>query len=165
MFLCRCAATDHRKFSTNYLVRHLSVSPHASVLLLLSLWTVHCGGCDFDWEGVKNLKTTIDSNPTGFVSSNALVSCHSAPEPPLCAPVICLFYLVFYESAQSLMIAALGGNDQGQRLIRKTKTLWIRYPTGCDRELITLYFILSINYQSHCFFQALLHKELVITAV
>ncbi|TNN02676.1 uncharacterized protein [Takifugu rubripes] len=36
------------------------------VLLLLSLWTVHCGGCDFDWEGVKNLKTTIDSNPTGF---------------------------------------------------------------------------------------------------
>uniref|UniRef100_A0A674NH78 Uncharacterized protein n=1 Tax=Takifugu rubripes TaxID=31033 RepID=A0A674NH78_TAKRU len=42
--------------------------PHASVLLLLSLWTVHCGGCDFDWEGVKNLKTTIDSNPTGFLT-------------------------------------------------------------------------------------------------
>ncbi|XP_041798039.1 uncharacterized protein zgc:174888 [Chelmon rostratus] len=36
------------------------------VLLLLSLLTVQCGGCDFDWEGVKNIKTTIDSNPTGF---------------------------------------------------------------------------------------------------
>uniref|UniRef100_UPI0037E741B4 uncharacterized protein n=1 Tax=Semicossyphus pulcher TaxID=241346 RepID=UPI0037E741B4 len=36
------------------------------VLLLLSLWTVQCGGCDFDWEGVKNIKTTIDSNPNGF---------------------------------------------------------------------------------------------------
>lgn len=39
-----------------------------TVLLLLSLLTVQCGGCDFDWEGVKNIKTTIDSNPTGFVS-------------------------------------------------------------------------------------------------
>ncbi|XP_071768876.1 uncharacterized protein LOC139922295 [Centroberyx gerrardi] len=36
------------------------------VLLLLSFLTVQCGGCDFDWEGVKNIKTTIDSNPTGF---------------------------------------------------------------------------------------------------
>ncbi|KAM6994228.1 uncharacterized protein LKV04_006641 [Tautogolabrus adspersus] len=36
------------------------------VLLLLSLLTVQCGGCDFDWEGVKNIKATIDSNPTGF---------------------------------------------------------------------------------------------------
>ncbi|TDH11709.1 hypothetical protein EPR50_G00063710 [Perca flavescens] len=36
------------------------------VLLLLSLLTVRCGGCDFDLEGVKNIKTTIDSNPTGF---------------------------------------------------------------------------------------------------
>lgn len=37
------------------------------VLLLLSLLTVQCGGCgDFDWEGAKNIKTTIDSNPTGF---------------------------------------------------------------------------------------------------
>ncbi|XP_029306525.1 uncharacterized protein LOC115020736 isoform X2 [Cottoperca gobio] len=36
------------------------------VLLLLSLLTVRCGGCDFDWEGVKNIKRTIDSNPTGF---------------------------------------------------------------------------------------------------
>nr|XP_046255567.1 uncharacterized protein zgc:174888 [Scatophagus argus] len=36
------------------------------VLLLLSLWTVQCGGCEFDQEGVKNIKTTIDSNPTGF---------------------------------------------------------------------------------------------------
>ncbi|XP_023282055.1 uncharacterized protein LOC111669834 [Seriola lalandi dorsalis] len=37
-----------------------------SVLLLLSLLTVQCGGCQFDKEGVKNIKTTIDSNPTGF---------------------------------------------------------------------------------------------------
>ncbi|XP_069551951.1 uncharacterized protein [Brachyistius frenatus] len=36
------------------------------VLLLLSLLTVQCGGCDFEWEGVRNIKTTIDSNPTGF---------------------------------------------------------------------------------------------------
>ncbi|KAM9353847.1 uncharacterized protein ABDE67_006240 [Symphorus nematophorus] len=36
------------------------------VLLLLSLLTVQCGGCDFDLEGVKNIKATIDSNPTGF---------------------------------------------------------------------------------------------------
>lgn len=36
------------------------------VLLLLSLLTVQCGGCDFDCEGVKNIKATIDSNPTGF---------------------------------------------------------------------------------------------------
>lgn len=33
------------------------------VFLLLSLWTVQCGGCDF---GVENIKATIDSNPTGF---------------------------------------------------------------------------------------------------
>uniref|UniRef100_A0A8C2YWD8 Uncharacterized protein n=1 Tax=Cyclopterus lumpus TaxID=8103 RepID=A0A8C2YWD8_CYCLU len=39
-----------------------------TVLLLLSLLTVRCGGCDFDLEGVKNIKTTIDSNPTGFVN-------------------------------------------------------------------------------------------------
>lgn len=38
------------------------------VLLLLSLLTVQCGGCDFEWESVKNIKTTIDSNPTGFRS-------------------------------------------------------------------------------------------------
>ncbi|XP_059196097.1 uncharacterized protein zgc:174888 [Centropristis striata] len=36
------------------------------VLLLLSLLTVRCGGCDIDWEGVKNIKATIVSNPTGF---------------------------------------------------------------------------------------------------
>ncbi|XP_068180902.1 uncharacterized protein zgc:174888 [Antennarius striatus] len=36
------------------------------VFLFLSLWTVQCGGCGFDYEGVKNIKTTIDSNPTGF---------------------------------------------------------------------------------------------------
>ncbi|XP_054637232.1 uncharacterized protein zgc:174888 [Dunckerocampus dactyliophorus] len=36
------------------------------VLLLLSLLTVQCGGCDFDWDVVKNVKTTIDANPTGF---------------------------------------------------------------------------------------------------
>ncbi|XP_067366671.1 uncharacterized protein zgc:174888 [Channa argus] len=36
------------------------------VLLLLSLLTVQCGGCEFDLEGVKNIKITIDSNPTGF---------------------------------------------------------------------------------------------------
>uniref|UniRef100_A0A671XIS1 Uncharacterized LOC115566682 n=1 Tax=Sparus aurata TaxID=8175 RepID=A0A671XIS1_SPAAU len=37
-----------------------------TVLLLLSLLTVQCGGCGFETEGVKNIKTTIDSNPTGF---------------------------------------------------------------------------------------------------
>lgn len=38
-------------------------------LLLLSFLIVQCGGCDdFDLEGVKNIKGTIDSNPTGFVS-------------------------------------------------------------------------------------------------
>ncbi|XP_076010718.1 uncharacterized protein LOC143003851 [Genypterus blacodes] len=36
------------------------------VLLLLSFLTVQCGGCDFDWEVVKNIKATIDSNPNGF---------------------------------------------------------------------------------------------------
>lgn len=36
------------------------------VLLLLSLLTVQCGGCDSDREAVENIKTTIDSNPTGF---------------------------------------------------------------------------------------------------
>ncbi|XP_028985917.1 uncharacterized protein zgc:174888 [Betta splendens] len=36
------------------------------VLLLLSFFTGPCGGCDFDWEGVRNIKMTIDSNPTGF---------------------------------------------------------------------------------------------------
>ncbi|XP_070691703.1 uncharacterized protein [Pempheris klunzingeri] len=36
------------------------------VLLLLSFLIVQCGGCGFDLEGVKNIKTTIDSNPTGF---------------------------------------------------------------------------------------------------
>lgn len=36
------------------------------VVLLLSLLTVRCGGCDFDWEGVKNIKTTIDASRTGF---------------------------------------------------------------------------------------------------
>ncbi|CAL8247307.1 unnamed protein product [Lota lota] len=36
------------------------------VLLLLSFLTVQCGGCDFDWETVKNLKTTIEANPIGF---------------------------------------------------------------------------------------------------
>ncbi|XP_061530508.1 uncharacterized protein zgc:174888 isoform X1 [Phycodurus eques] len=35
-----------------------------TVLLLLSLLTVQCGGCD--WEVVKNVKTAIDANPTGF---------------------------------------------------------------------------------------------------
>ncbi|XP_023820308.1 uncharacterized protein LOC110016677 [Oryzias latipes] len=37
-----------------------------SVLLLLSLLTVQCGGCDFDQISVENIKATIDSNPTGF---------------------------------------------------------------------------------------------------
>lgn len=36
------------------------------VLLFLSLWMVHCGGCGFDLEGVKNIKTTIDMNSKGF---------------------------------------------------------------------------------------------------
>ncbi|XP_008284054.1 uncharacterized protein LOC103360159 [Stegastes partitus] len=36
------------------------------VVLLLSLLTVQCGGCEFDKESVKNIKATIDSNPTGF---------------------------------------------------------------------------------------------------
>ncbi|KAM9310520.1 uncharacterized protein KZ484_026399 [Pholidichthys leucotaenia] len=36
------------------------------VLLLVSLLVVQCGGCGVDWEGVKNIKLTIDSNPAGF---------------------------------------------------------------------------------------------------
>ncbi|KAJ3598576.1 hypothetical protein NHX12_002085 [Muraenolepis orangiensis] len=36
------------------------------VLLLLSFLTVHCGGCDLDWEVVKNIKTTIESNRIEF---------------------------------------------------------------------------------------------------
>lgn len=43
-----------------------------TVLLLLSLLTVQCGGCDFELEGVKNVKRTIESNPTGFVSGSPL---------------------------------------------------------------------------------------------
>lgn len=84
-----------QKFSINYLVCHCPCSLTTSVLLLLSLWTVHCGGCDFDWEGVKNLKTTIDSNPTGFVSPNTFTpnphpSCLLPPNPPFwaCDPFI-----------------------------------------------------------------------------
>lgn len=38
------------------------------VLLLLSLWTVQCGGCGFDLDGVRNIKTTIDMNAKGFRS-------------------------------------------------------------------------------------------------
>ncbi|MED6248248.1 hypothetical protein ATANTOWER_029856 [Ataeniobius toweri] len=37
-------------------------------LLLLLLFIVQCGGCDFDLKGVGNIKATIDSNPTGFRS-------------------------------------------------------------------------------------------------
>ncbi|XP_047217005.1 uncharacterized protein zgc:174888 [Girardinichthys multiradiatus] len=37
-------------------------------LLLLLLFIVQCGGCDFDLKGVENIKATIDSNPTGFRS-------------------------------------------------------------------------------------------------
>ncbi|XP_056458448.1 uncharacterized protein zgc:174888 [Gadus chalcogrammus] len=36
------------------------------VLLLLSFLTVQCGGCDFDWETVKNLQRTIEAKPTDF---------------------------------------------------------------------------------------------------
>ncbi|XP_039885851.1 uncharacterized protein zgc:174888 [Simochromis diagramma] len=36
------------------------------VLLLLSLLTAPCGGCEFDLEGVKNIKGTIDSSSAGF---------------------------------------------------------------------------------------------------
>uniref|UniRef100_A0A672HTB4 Uncharacterized protein n=1 Tax=Salarias fasciatus TaxID=181472 RepID=A0A672HTB4_SALFA len=35
--------------------------------------TVQCGGCDFDWEGVKNIQSTIDSNPAGFVSETLFI--------------------------------------------------------------------------------------------
>ncbi|XP_012730639.2 uncharacterized protein zgc:174888 [Fundulus heteroclitus] len=37
-------------------------------LLLLLLFIVQCGACDFDLKGVGNIKATIDSNPTGFRS-------------------------------------------------------------------------------------------------
>ncbi|XP_041845047.1 uncharacterized protein zgc:174888 [Melanotaenia boesemani] len=37
-----------------------------SVLLLLSLLIVQCGGCDFGQMGVENIRATINSNPTGF---------------------------------------------------------------------------------------------------
>uniref|UniRef100_A0A3B3UB65 Uncharacterized protein n=1 Tax=Poecilia latipinna TaxID=48699 RepID=A0A3B3UB65_9TELE len=37
-------------------------------LLLLLLFIVQCGGCNFDLKGVENIKATIDSNPNGFRS-------------------------------------------------------------------------------------------------
>lgn len=37
-------------------------------LLLLLLFIVQCGGCDFDLKSVENIKATIDSNPIGFRS-------------------------------------------------------------------------------------------------
>lgn len=43
-----------------------------TVLLLLSLLAVRCGGCFYERNAVINLITTIDSNPTGFVSKNLL---------------------------------------------------------------------------------------------
>ncbi len=62
---------NHRKFpaiTESVLSLSLLLMPQ-TVLLLLSLLTVQCGGCDeFDLEGVRNIKATIDSNPTGFVS-------------------------------------------------------------------------------------------------
>lgn len=61
---CRVFAVTRRNGEVSILTQIKRMS--LPVLLLLSLWTVHCGGCDFDWESVKNLKTTIDSNPTGF---------------------------------------------------------------------------------------------------
>lgn len=62
--VCRVIAVNKRngEVSTLRKIKRMSLP----VLLLLSFLTVQCGGCDFDWEGVKNIKTTIDSNPTGF---------------------------------------------------------------------------------------------------
>lgn len=66
-------ATKPQKVSINYVIvfwrRLACVMPHA-VLLLLSLLAVRCGGCNYDWEVVTNIKRTIDSNPAGFVSTN-----------------------------------------------------------------------------------------------
>lgn len=50
----------------------LIMSP--TVLLLLSLLTAPCGGCEFDLEGVKNIKGTIDSSSAGFVSETLFTS-------------------------------------------------------------------------------------------
>lgn len=55
--------------------RSFSLMSH-TVLLLLSVWMVQCDGCDFDLEGVKNIKAAIDSNPTGFVSQSLRPRCH-----------------------------------------------------------------------------------------
>ncbi|KAG7475649.1 hypothetical protein JOB18_034872 [Solea senegalensis] len=63
------------------------------VLLLLSLWTVQCGGCDFDLEGVKNIKTTIESNPTGFrtVFPKDYYVEHHYTKNMLCSDPCCVF--------------------------------------------------------------------------
>lgn len=62
--ICRVTVVNKRNGEVSILrkIKRMSLP----VLLLLSLLTVQCGGCDFDWEGVKNIKMTIDSNPTGF---------------------------------------------------------------------------------------------------
>lgn len=66
-------ATKPQKVSINYVIvfwrRLACVMPHA-VLLLLSLLAVRCGGCNYESEGVTNIKRMIDSNPAGFVSTN-----------------------------------------------------------------------------------------------
>uniref|UniRef100_A0A3Q3X1E4 Uncharacterized protein n=1 Tax=Mola mola TaxID=94237 RepID=A0A3Q3X1E4_MOLML len=58
---------------------------------------------DFDWEGVKNIKATIDSNPTGFsatvvvlvVISNACFACLKLTLGLCCRPAISLQCCVF----------------------------------------------------------------------
>lgn len=62
--VCRVIAVNKRNGEVSILRKIGRMS--LPVLLLLSLLTVRCGGCNFDWDVVKNIKTTIDANPTGF---------------------------------------------------------------------------------------------------
>lgn len=57
---------------------------------------------------MKNLKTTIDSNPTGFVSSNAFISSHFVPESPPLWSCDSLFYLAFIKECNRLTVNVVG---------------------------------------------------------
>lgn len=63
------------------------------VLLLLSLLTVQRGGSDAEFEGVKNIKATIDSNPTGFrtVFPKDYYVVHHYTKSMLCDKPCCVF--------------------------------------------------------------------------
>uniref|UniRef100_A0A8C7WZB4 Uncharacterized protein n=1 Tax=Oryzias sinensis TaxID=183150 RepID=A0A8C7WZB4_9TELE len=64
----------------------------STVLLLLSLLTVQCGGCDFDQISVENIKATIDSNPTGFVIMSCIMHANVGAAVLFCpSPQCCVF--------------------------------------------------------------------------